>query len=319
MVKRGVKPLTYALQVKNELARLKQGRKCCQKAELTAFLRFSGSINISGKNISLNVITANPAVARRIFKLFKRLFGLNSELIVRRKSRLQKNNVYLIRIARTGRIFNVLGQLGLLKDGVLCRELPEAVHRKKCCRRAYLRGAFLAAGSISNPESSYHLEIYTDYQQHADDLAAVAATFGLQAKVKSRKNKYLVYIKDSEQIVEFLNVIGAHNALLNFENVRILKALRNQVNRLVNFETANMNKTVDASVRQLETIRVIEEKIGLSALDEPLREVARLRLAHPEASLQELGAMLEPPLTKSGVNHRLRRLEKIGKQLEKDS
>ena len=151
------KAFDLSLQVKNELARLKQGRKCCQKAELTAFLRFSGSINISGKKISLNVITANPAVARRIFKLFKRLFGLNSELIVRRKSRLQKNNVYLIRIARTGRIFNVLGQLGLLKDGVLCRELPEAVHRKKCCRRAYLRGAFLAAGS--NPESSIILNL----------------------------------------------------------------------------------------------------------------------------------------------------------------
>ncbi len=311
--------MTYALQVKNELARLKQGRKCCQMAELTAFLRFSGSINISGKNISLNVITANPAVARRIFKLFKRLFGLNSELIVRRKSRLQKNNVYLIRIARTGRIFNVLGQLGLLKDGVLCRELPEAVHRKKCCRRAYLRGAFLAAGSISNPESSYHLEIYTDYQQHADDLAAVAATFGLQAKVKSRKNKYLVYIKDSEQIVEFLNISGAHSALLGFENIRILKDIRNHINRLVNFETANVGKTVKASVRQIQAIRRIEEQCGLDSLDPALRDIARLRLQNPEASLAELGEMLQPPLGKSGVNHRLRKIERISKGLAENN
>ena len=301
------------------MARRELGDPCCQKAELTALIRYSGNMQVSAQRLALHVITSNPAIARRIFSLFKHTFHLNSELLVRRKIRLRKNNVYLIRIKERERVLEILQTLGLIKDGFLTQELNADVQAKKCCRRAYLRGAFLAAGSVTNPENSYHLEVFTAYRQQAEQLVDLMASFQVFAKITSLKNGWLVYIKDSEQIVEFLNVIGAHNALLNFENVRILKALRNQVNRLVNFETANMNKTVDASVRQLETIRVIEEKIGLSALDEPLREVARLRLAHPEASLQELGAMLEPPLTKSGVNHRLRRLEKIGKQLEKDS
>lgn len=180
-----------------------------------------------------------------------------------------------------------------------------------------MRGAFLAAGSVSNPENSYHLEIFTDYQQQASDLAALIENFRLKAKVITRKNGYLVYLKDSEQIVAFLNVIGAHSALLNFENVRILKDIRNRINRLINFETANVNKMVDAAVKQAEVIRAIEDSIGLAALEPPLQQLAKLRLQHPEASLQELGEMLDPKLGKSGVNHRMRKMEKISKKYTK--
>ncbi|HZK24017.1 MAG TPA: DNA-binding protein WhiA [Oscillospiraceae bacterium] len=311
--------MTYAMQAKNELARRELGGACCQAAELTAFIRHSGNIQISEKRLALHVVTSNPAVARRIFSILKQTFKFNSELLVRRKIRLRKNNVYLIRIKEKEHVLKILQALGLLIDGDLKQEISEKVRKKKCCRRAYLRGAFLASGSVTNPENSYHLEIFTAYQQQADDLVSLMASFQVTAKTISRKNGWLVYLKDSEQIVEFLNVIGAHNALLNFENVRILKDLRNRVNRLINFETANMNKTVDASVRQLEMIRLIDEKVGLEALDAPLNEVARLRLAHPEASLQELGDLLEPPLSKSGVNHRMRKLETLSKQLAKDS
>lgn len=309
--------MTYAMQVKNELARRDLGNICCQAAELTAFIRYSGKLQVSGQRLALHVITSNPAIARRIFSLFKQAFKLSSELLVRRKIRLRKNNVYLIRVKEKERVLELLQSLELVNNGVPTQELSKKISGKKCCRRAYLRGTFLAAGSVTNPENSYHLEILTTSQRKADDLVSLMATFEVQAKLTTRKNRWLVYLKDSEQIVEFLNVIGAHNALLNFENVRILKDLRNRVNRLINFETANMNKTVDASVRQLEMIRLIEEKIGLAALDEPLSEVARLRLAHPEASLQELGDLLEPPLSKSGVNHRMRKLERLSKQLEK--
>ena len=292
--------------------------ECCQTAEITAFIRLSGNIQISGKRLTLNVVTSNPAVARRIFTLFKQTFNFSSELLVRRKIRLRKNNVYLVRISESLRVREVLARLNLMRDSVLIQELDKTIRQSKCCRRAYLRGAFLAAGSVSNPENSYHLEIYTDYQKQADDIAALIDTFGLAAKVTARKNGYLVYIKDSEQIVEFLNVIGAHNALLNFENVRILKDIRNRINRLVNFETANVNKTVEAAVKQAEAIRIIDQFAGLESLEEPLQQLASLRIQNPEASLQELGEMLNPPLGKSGVNHRMRKLEKIAKKFQKE-
>lgn len=309
--------MTYALQVKNELARRDLGKDCCQAAELTAFIRLSGNIQISGKRLTLNVVTSNPAAARRIFTLFKQVFNFNSELLVRRKIRLRKNNVYLVRISESIRVREVLTKLSLMREGVLLPELDQRIRSSKCCRRAYLRGSFLASGSVSNPENSYHVEIYSDYLQQAEDLAALVNTFGIHAKVTNRKNGFLVYIKDSEQIVAFLNVIGAHTALLNFENVRILKDIRNRINRLVNFETANVNKTVDAAIRQAEIIRQIDKHIGLDALDAPLRQLAKLRVEHPEASLQELGEMLDPPLGKSGVNHRMRKLEKISKKMIK--
>ncbi|MBS4032802.1 MAG: DNA-binding protein WhiA [Clostridiales bacterium] len=310
--------MTYALEAKNELARRDLGKSCCQSAELAAFIRLSGNIQITGKRMALNVVTSNPAVARRIFSLFKCIFNLSSEILVRRKIRLKKNNVYLIRISEPLRAREVLHRLGLMRDGVLVQETDELTVKSKCCRRAYLRGAFLAAGSVSNPENSYHLEIYTDYQRQAEELATLIDSFGFKAKVTSRKNGYFAYIKDSEQIVGFLNVIGAHSALLNFENIRILKGIRNKVNRLVNFETANVNKTVDAAVKQAECIRIIEEAAGFTFFDAPLRRLAELRMENPEASLQELGQMLNPPLSKSGVNHRMRKLERIAKQLLKD-
>jgi hypothetical protein len=310
--------MTYGLQVKNELARHKVGKRCCEDAELAAFIRLSGNIQISGKRLALNIVTSNAAVARRIFSLVKQAFALSSEVLVRRKIRLRKNNVYLIRISETARVREVLTRLGMMQDGLLVGEPDERVTKNKCCRRSYLRGAFLAAGSVSNPENSYHLEIYTDYQEQADHLAGLIQSFGFKPKVTIRKNGFLLYVKDSNEIVEFLNVIGAHSALLNFENIRIIKGIRNRINRLVNFETANVTKTVAAAVKQADSIRVIEEHMGIAGLPDPLRQLAELRLAHPEASLQELGEMLEPPLGKSGVNHRMRKLEKTAKQFLKE-
>jgi hypothetical protein len=310
--------MTYGLQVKNELARHKVGKRCCEDAELAAFIRLSGNIQISGKRLALNIVTSNAAVARRIFSLVKQAFALSSEVLVRRKIRLRKNNVYLIRISETARVREVLTRLGIMRNGLLVGEFDERVTKNKCCRRSYLRGAFLAAGSVSNPENSYHLEIYTDYHEQAEHLAGLIQSFGFKPKVTTRKNGFLLYVKDSNEIVEFLNVIGAHSALLNFENIRIIKGIRNRINRLVNFETANVTKTVDAAVKQADSIRAIEEHMGIAGLPDPLRQLAELRLAHPEASLQELGEMLEPPLGKSGVNHRMRKLEKTAKQILKE-
>lgn len=299
--------MTYALQAKNELARLNPGRVCCRNAELTAFIHLGGNLQLSAQRLSLNVVTSNAAVARRLFSLVKRTFNLTApEVLVRKKFRLRKNNVYLVRVTDSPKLRELVGQLGLPRSDSPA-DLPA---ESKCCRRSYLRAAFLIAGSLSNPEKSYHLEIYTDYLHQAEELAAKMISFGLTPKTIKRKNGFLVYLKESDQIGEFLNIAGAHKTLLDFENIRVLKDLRNRVNRLVNFETANVNKTVEAALKQAETISFLRRQPVWQTLPAALRDLAELRLAHPEASLQELGEMLSPPLGKSGVNHRMRKLEK---------
>lgn len=208
--------------------------------------------------------------------------------------------------------------MGLLdQEGEVLAGIAPDLIQKKCDKIAYLRGAFLAGGSINNPEGTYHLEIITNDSQHAEALTDLMNYFQLGAKISLRKNWYVVYIKESENIVDFLGFIGAHRALLEFENVRVLKDVRNKVNRLVNCETANLTKTVMAAIRQKENIELIASTIGLQALPLPLREIAQLRLEYPDASLKELGEMLTPKVGKSGVNHRMRKIDELAEKLKK--
>ena len=187
----------------------------------------------------------------------------------------------------------------------------------ECCRRAFLRGAFLASGSISDPEKSYHLEFVCTTEKKAGQLVEILKRFGLDGKQILRKRSYVVYLKDGEQIVDALNIMGAHIALMEMENVRIVKGIRNTVNRKLNCEMANITKTVTAANKQVADIQFLSGKIGLNALPENLREIARLRLEYPDATLVELGEMLYPPVGKSGVNHRLRKLGNLAKELQK--
>ena len=188
---------------------------------------------------------------------------------------------------------------------------------KNCCKQAFIRGAFIAGGSVTNPEKSYHFEIVCDTEDMAKLLIDIIKDFDIEAKLIERKKSYVVYIKDGSMIVDLLNVMGAHMSLMDMENVRILKDVRNRVNRKVNCETANLNKTVNAAVKQIEDIRFIEETKGLKYLPEGLRAVARLRMEEPELSLFDLGQMLSPPLGKSGVNHRLRKISEIAGELRR--
>lgn len=310
--------MSFSAVTKNELARVVDASDCCRLAELAALIKMDGSVQISGlKKLSLNIVTENAAVARKIFSLLKNLFGLSTEILVRRKVRLRKNNVYLVRIPSQPGIEQILKALGIVEGGFTFAEegIRKTLIVKDCCRRAYLRGAFLGGGSVNNPEGTYHLEIITDNLQHAQDIAELMQAFDLPAKVSPRKNWYVVYLKGSEQIVECLNHMGAHSALLDFENARIYKDMRNQVNRLVNCETANLNKTVNAAVRQLENIKYLAGTIGLDKLPKPLREAAELRLKYPDVSLKELGELWDPPVGKSGVNHRMRKLERIAEDV----
>ena len=187
--------------------------------------------------------------------------------------------------------------------------------QRTCCKRAFIRGAFMAAGSISNPSKSYHFEIVCRSREQALQLQELMGSFEADAKIVERKERYVVYLKEGSQIVDMLNVMEAYVSLMNLENVRILKEMRNSVNRKVNCETANINKTVNAAVRQLEDIRKIQRTIGFDKLPAPLAEMAGLRLEHPDASLKELGTYADPPVGKSGVNHRLRKLSMIADDL----
>lgn len=311
--------MSFSQKVKNELARVQPEKACCQLAELAALIRMDGSMQISSDHQTALVIsTENAAVARKVFRLGKGLFSLEAEIGVTRQKRLRKNNIYTIRILPQAGIEHATNQLGIKVTPSGYHLINEqALVAKRCCQRAYLRGAFLGGGSVNNPEQrTYHMEIITQDPYHKGLICQVIRKFGLLPKVSTRKKWYVIYLKDSQQIVDFLNVVGAHAALLKFEDVKVYKDMRNRVNRLVNCETANLNKTVEAGIRQVENIRRLQARIGLDNIPPNLREVAKLRLEYPDASLKELGEMLNPPVTKSGINHRLRRLERLAEKLE---
>lgn len=312
--------MSFSSIVKNEICRIPEDKECCQIAELSAIMKMSGTIHINGKQgLSFRISTENPAIARRVFTLMKNLFKIHADILVKKNNSLKKNNVYLIAVSPEMGAKDILVKTAILKEnngalGINNRIGADLI-KKSCCKRAYLRGAFLGGGSISNPEKTYHMEFVANAIEHADEVMKLINSFELNAKVIQRKNSFVVYLKEGEQIVDLLNIIGAHTALLELENVRIYKEVRNNVNRLVNCETANLNKTVDAAVRQIDSIKLIQQKVGLRKLPPNLREIAELRINYPDVSLKELGEMLNPPIGKSGVNHRLRKIEKIAEEL----
>ncbi|WP_175640345.1 DNA-binding protein WhiA [Metabacillus schmidteae] len=307
--------MSFASETKKELTNLEL-KPCCLKAELSALIRMNGSLSFSNRMLILDIQTENAAIARRIYTLLKKQYEISVELLVRKKMRLKKNNVYIVRLVERAK--EILEDLNILNEGfTFYRSISEDLVKKKCCKRSYIRGAFLAGGSVNNPEtSSYHLEIFSQYKEHNDSLCELMNTFELNSKTLERKKGFITYLKEAEKITEFLNIIGAHQALLRFEDVRIVRDMRNSVNRLVNCETANLNKTIGAALRQVENIRFIDERIGLDALPDKLREIARLRVEYQDVTLKELGEMVSSgTISKSGINHRLRKLDEIAEQL----
>jgi DNA-binding protein WhiA len=309
--------MSFASETKKEMT-LEESKPCCVKAELSALIRMNGSMSFSNKMLSLDVQTENAAIARRLYTLIKQLYPYRVELLVRKKMRLKKNNVYICRIREGAKDF--LEDLQILKDNFQFEySISKDLVKKNCCKRAYLRGAFLAGGSVNNPEtSSYHLEIYSSYKTHSDALVDLMNGFNLNAKTIERKKGFIAYLKEAEKIADFLSVTGAHSALLKFEDVRIIRDMRNSVNRLVNCETANLNKTITASMRQVENIRFIDNSMGVDQLPERLREVARLRVEYQDVTLKELGEMVSTgTVSKSGINHRLRKIDEIADALRR--
>ncbi|WP_308637307.1 DNA-binding protein WhiA [Paenibacillus silvisoli] len=306
--------MSFAGQTKKELT-LIEADPCCETAELSALIRMNGSVSLSSRKVILDISTENAAIARRIYSLIKKQFAVHTELLVRKKMRLKKNNVYIVRIPT--KVQEILSDLKIVSEGFMFNQgIDKDIIRKSCCKRSYLRGAFLAGGSVNNPEgSSYHLEIATMYDEHCQALVELANKFDLNARCIERKKGFIFYMKEGEKIIELLSIIGAHQALFKFEDVRIMRDMRNSVNRIVNCETANLNKTIGAAVRQIDNIKLLEREVGLDTLPEKLREVAHIRLMHPDLNLTEVGEMLKGKVSKSGVNHRLRKIDELAEKL----
>jgi DNA-binding protein WhiA len=277
--------MSFSAEVKEELQKQVGKSRHCQIAELAAMIAFDG---IGIENHLLN-------------EKYQALVG---ELFPGEKDVAEWRILELVKMWDEKQ---QKPEINSTVNGLLLQQV--------CCRRAFLRGAFLAGGSISDPNKSYHFEIVCKTLEQAEQLRDIINSFAMEAKIVERKKHQVVYLKEGAQIVDMLNIMEAHVALMNLENVRILKEMRNSVNRKVNCETANISKTVNAAVKQLEDIVFIRDKAGLDSLPDNLREIALLRLENPDAPLKELGTFLDPPVGKSGVNHRLRRISEIAETL----
>ena len=312
--------VSYASDVKKELTSLPVHPEHA-KAELAAFLRMNGVLSLHDHQFSLDITTENPAIARRIFSLIKTAYGIEPLLIVSKKMKLKKNYQYLVRLQK--HVHEILTDLEIFdNNNGLITGIPEKIMSSEQRAMSYLRGAFLASGSVNNPETSrYHLEIYSLYEDHNQDLLKLMNNFFyLNAKETRRRSGYIVYLKEAEKIGDFLHIVGAVNAMLAFEDLRIMRDMRNSVNRLVNCDTANLKKTANAAAKQVEDIQLIEEKFGLENLPEKLTVLARFRLTHPELSLKEVAAQVpDGPISKSGVNHRFQKIREIAKQLKEEN
>lgn len=308
--------MSFTAEVKEELARVEPRRECCPRAELSALLRVEGTLHYSGGGrMRLEIATETTPVARRIVKLLHGVYDLKTEITVRR-SVLHKSNNYLITVIDQPALMPALVDLGIIDaNRTPLYEVPPWLVKKECCAVAYLRGAFLGGGFVADPHGDFHFELTAEDETIAADLVALMARFDIQARTMTRRGSYAVYLKGAEPIVTFLALAGAHSALLRTEDVRILKEMRNDVNRLVNAETANLQKTATAAAEQVAAVRRLQATRGLDQLPPALQEIAHLRLEYPDLSLRELGEQAEPPLSKSAVYHRIRRLEELADEL----
>ncbi|MDO4966456.1 MAG: DNA-binding protein WhiA [Lachnospiraceae bacterium] len=295
--------MSFSSDVKSELLKQVSNARHCQLAELSAIFDFCGTFVQKNRENSIIFLNCeNDLVAQKTFTLLKKAFNIYSCV--------DENEDLWTSEEASQKIF-IEGENSIKIHDAVSSHL---VTQKSCCKRAYLRGAYLCGGSVSDPEKSYHLEIVCKGKELADKVKDILNSFDVDAKITMRKEHYIVYIKGSSQIVETLNIIGSPVALMEFENTIILKDMRNSINRRNNCDTANITKTVSAAVRQIEDIKLIMDKPEYKKLPDSVKEIAELRLEYPEASLKELGEYANPPLGKSGVNHRLRKLSELAER-----
>ena len=292
--------MSFSADVKEELVKVLPGSRHCRLAELAAIVHFACQLHADDKEISIQ--SENEAVVRKYFTLLKKTFIIND------------NTTREFQFDQILKALKLEDEAG--RRGQLSQEINPLLIKNSCCKRAFLRGAFLCLGSMSDPKKSYHLEFVCEHHIHALQIQQAIAAFDLEARIVMRKKYYVVYMKEGAAIVDLLNVMEAHLSLMFLENLRVEKEVRNSINRQVNCEAANITKTVNAANKQIEDILLLKERYGMSNLPDNLRQMAEVRLEHPESSLQELGGYLNPPVGKSGVNHRLRKLSEIAERIK---
>lgn len=347
--------MSFSSEVKKELLRQYSSKKHCQLAEIAAMLCSAGAFRTVGGRVHIIFAAENEKVADKYIRLLELAAGIHATATHTSQLQQNHKPSCLALLTEAEDVKKISSMLSIMPVGGASRQTYISVSSetgqayggagsetcqtgygaadaqtvglqhicladggllvKSCCRRAFLRGAFLTAGSMSNPKKSYHFEIVCWGSEWAQQIKGQFRHFSLDAKVVSRKNHEIVYLKEGEQIVDALNIMGAHTALMDLENVRIIKEMRNDINRRVNCETANINKTVHAAYRQQGAIRFLQQRGVIPRLSRQLQEIALLRMEHPEATIQELGTMCSPQVGKSGVNHRLRKLEEAAKQM----
>lgn len=308
--------MSFSSEIKDEVAKIKVDDYKIILSELAGITPMCGILNFKNNKISMEYITENAPVARRIFTFLRRSFGFDVEVKNVRSTQLKKN-VFIIYISQDESCRLLLDELKYIKGAsvFMINYAPTDFIKTSNEKKAYIRGAFMGSGSITDPKKGYHLEFVSENESNAYFLRDTINEFGLKSKVIMRKEKYIIYIKDSEQISDFLSLIGAYNSVLNYENVRVIKEMRNNVNRIVNCETANLNKTVKSSYDQVEDIKLIEREIGIENLDEDLKAIAKIRLENRSMSLNDIANSLEPKLSKSTVNYRFKKLRRIANKL----
>ena len=312
--------MSFSIKVKNELANHISNATHCRIAELAALISMCGSVMIDeNNNYKIRIKTETQPTAEKIKKLLWKTFKVDVDISTRENAYSKVGRTYTLLVGDHQQALKILQATKLINEN---NEIGEnfsitnnIVIMKDCCKRAFIRGAFMAAGSISDPNKSYHFEIKCNSEKKAKQLIELLENYNIDGKMVARKGGYVVYIKEGEGIVDVLNVMEAHVSLMEMENVRILKGMSNYYNRQVNCETANIKKTVATSVRQIDYIDFIIQNKGIDYLPEKLQDIAWVRKENPDASLQELGEMLDPPLGKSGVNHRLRKICQIAQEL----
>ncbi|MDR1183715.1 MAG: DNA-binding protein WhiA [Coriobacteriales bacterium] len=302
--------MSFTAEVKDELSRLMPEHESCRRAELSALIRMQGTL--SG-NYRLEMTMEAAPVARAAIRLFHGVYHLKTEITTRR-SILHKTYNYLITVPAQLGLEEAISDMGILSDSGLELGIDPDLVKEPCCVASYLRGAFLGGGFVSNPQGDFHFELVCGHEALANGLVALLARSEIPSRSIRRRSTWLVYIKGAEPILDFLALVGAHRSMLAMENVRVTKSVRNDVNRKLNAEMANQAKSIDAAMGQVKAIRLLVEKRGIDSLPPALQALALLRLSHPDASLRELGELASPPLTKSAVYHRVRRIEAIVKE-----
>ena len=312
--------MSFSSKVKEELSKDCNNPRHCCIAETAAIISMCGKVIFDEKDrVRIEIHTENVTVARKYFTLLKKTYNINTDISIRHSSSLNKSRSYILSVNDDETARKILMTCRLMKPfGVIEEDFSisdSLIIQRECCKRAFIRGAFLASGSVSDPVKTYHFEIVCLSEAKAKQLQMIMETFNINARVIKRRKYFVVYVKDSSQVVDLLNIMGAYNALMDMENVRIVKDMRNNVNRKVNCETANINKTVSAAVKQIEDIRFIQMSSAFDELPESLQEMAELRVRYPEATLAELGQLLDTPVGKSGVNHRLKKISPFADEL----